>query len=177
MKRISLIIGLIVLSGIAASAAPAIAKRLPAENRKPLEFNSRAETRLKKSTVRRKTSKFSGRWTGKLYQPAGPAQQKYNFSLTLFQKGKKITGFSRIAVIGAPQYYGVMRLSGTIKGNRLVFREIKVTRDAPAPETFWCIKSGSLKLARKDGKTRLKGFWQAGTCSPGTIVLRKVSRK
>jgi hypothetical protein len=166
MKRISLIIGLIVLSGIAASAAPAIAKRLPAENRKPLEFNSRAETRLKKSTVRRKTSKFSGRWTGKLYQPAGPAQQKYNFSLTL-----------RIAVIGAPQYYGVMRLSGTIKGNRLVFREIKVTRDAPAPETFWCIKSGSLKLARKDGKTRLKGFWQAGTCSPGTIVLRKVSRK
>jgi hypothetical protein len=69
-----------------------------------------------------------------------------------------------------------MKLRGTIKGNRLSFEEIKITRENTAPDSGWCIKSGKLKLINIKGKLRLKGNWQGGeTCSPGTIVLKKVS--
>jgi len=125
----------------------------------------------------RKAPNFAGRWKGKLYQPEGTAEQKYNFRMTLRQKGTRITGFSRIAVIGSPQYYGVIRLRGTLRRNRLVFREIKITQDAAAPGTFWCIKSGGLKLTSFKGKTRLTGAWQAPNCAPGTVALTRISRK
>jgi hypothetical protein len=135
------------------------------------------ETKSQRKVARRKTPKYSGRWKGTLYQPDGPLWSKFNFTVRLYQKGKKVTGFSRISIIDEPEYYGLMRLKGTIRRNRLSFTEIKITQENTKSGSGWCIKSGKLKLAYLKGKLTLKGNWQGPNCSPGTILLRKVSRK
>ncbi len=131
MKRITVVgLTLLLLSGIVsggrAKRAEIISlKTKPAvykSGKRTSEFSAFAkkETRRIRSKNRRKVLRYSGKWTGKLYQPKGPVEQKFNFSLTLYQKGKTVTGFSRIAVVGSPEYYGVMRLRGRLKRNRLI---------------------------------------------------------
>ncbi|MBS1793266.1 MAG: hypothetical protein JSS81_05400 [Acidobacteria bacterium] len=125
---------------------------------------------------RRKAGRFAGRWKGMVYQPGNASWQKYYFRMTLFQKGKTVTGFSRIAIAESPEYFGVMRLRGTAGGNRLSFRETKVVREKMAENSFWCVKSGTLRLVYRNGRPELRGNWRGQEgCAPGTIVLRKVS--
>ncbi|HVE55284.1 MAG TPA: hypothetical protein VNB22_00545 [Pyrinomonadaceae bacterium] len=187
MRRITLFavgLSLLLLSTYVSNGQSRSAKPFAARNnlfaykseRKISEINALAkkETRL---AVRRKFPKYAGKWKGTLYQPDGTLRSKFNFTVRLYQKGQKVTGFSRITIIDAPQYYGVMRLRGTIKRNRLSFAETKITRENPEPDSRWCIKSGKLKLGYAKGKLTLKGNWQGPDCSPGTIVLRKVSGK
>ena len=157
-------------------------KRLPiyesSINAAELNSLTKKENRSKRKDVRKRASKYSGIWKGILYQPDGTLRAKFNFSMRLYQKGKKISGFSRIAIIGAPEYFGVMRLKGTVKKNRLSFMETETTKQNFMPDSGWCIKSGKLKLASNKGKMTLTGKWRGGeNCSPGTIVLRKISRK
>lgn len=144
-------------------------------NRKTSELNTltKKEAKPNRKAARKKTPNYSGRWTGKLYQPNGTLRSKFNFTLRLYQKGKKVSGFSRITIIDSPQYYGVMRLKGTIKRNRLSFTEVKISQENPEPDSRWCIKSGKLKLVYIKGKQTLKGNWRGSSCSPGTIVLKR----
>jgi hypothetical protein len=148
-------------------------------NRNTSEFKTFTgkENKRKRFAVRRKVLKYAGKWRGILYQPDGTLRSKFNFTVRLYQKGRKISGFSRITIIGSPQYYGVMKLRGTAGRNRLSFLETKITRENPEPDSYWCIKSGKLKLVYIKGNLTLKGNWQGANCSPGTIVLRKVSGK
>lgn len=188
MKRITLLtvgLSLLLLGGLVSNGQFQLSKTNPARKslftdasgRKISEINTLAkkETKSKRLAVRRKGLKYSGKWRGTLYQPEGTLRAKFRFTLRLYQKGQKVTGFSRIAMIDAPQYYGVMRLRGTIKRNRISFTETQITRENIEPDSRWCIKSGKLKLAYIKGKLTLKGNWQGADCSPGTIVLRKVS--
>ncbi len=190
MKRIIILaigLSLLLLSDVVSKGQFQIPKTIAANkglfayegDRKVSGFNAltKRETNRKRSTVRRKNLKYEGKWKGTLYQPDGTLRQKFNFTLRLYQKGKKVTGFSRIANIEAPQYYGVMRLKGKIKRNRLSFTEVKITQENLEPDSRWCIKSGKLKVTYQKGKPTLKGNWQGSSCPPGTIVLRKVSRK
>jgi hypothetical protein len=190
MKRINVIavgFALLLLGSIVSAEQFQSAKAIAAErkfsadkdNRKISEFNAftKKESKPKRLTIRRKISKYSGRWKGTLYQPGGTLRSKFNFTMRFWQKGKNISGFSRISISDAPQYYGVMRLKGTVKRNGLVFREIKVTQENLPPDSYWCIKSGKLKLTYPKGRSTLKGNWQGSSCPTGTIVLKKVSRK
>jgi hypothetical protein len=190
MKRITLFafgLSLLLLNGSAVNGQSRLLNTTAARNnlfaykseRKISEINALAKKEtIKRLAVHRKAPRYSGRWKGTLYQPDGTLRSKFNFMVRLYQKGKKVTGFSRIAITDAPQYFGVMRLRGTIKGNRLSFTETKIAQENTAPDSGWCIKSGKLKLINTKGKLRLKGNWQGTeTCSPGTIVLRKVSGK
>jgi hypothetical protein len=188
MKRITLFavgLSLLLLNGSLTNGQSRLSKTAAARNnlfvykseRKISEINTlvKKETRV---TIQRKFPKYSGKWKGTLYQPNGTLRSKFNFMVRLYQKGRKVSGFSRITIIDAPQYFGVMRLRGTIKGNRLSFTETKIAQENTAPDSGWCIKSGKLKLINIKGKLRLKGNWRGQeTCSPGTIVLRKVSGK
>ncbi|HEY0460247.1 MAG TPA: hypothetical protein VGC97_14000 [Pyrinomonadaceae bacterium] len=150
-------------------------------NAKKAEFNAfpKKENKAKPSSpsARRKIGKYSGKWKGTLYQPDGTLRAKFGFAMRLYQKGKTVSGFSRITVIDSPQYYGVMRLKGTVKKNRLLFREVKITQENIETDQRWCIKSGNLKLTYIKGKLTLKGKWKAPSCPAGTIVLRRVSVK
>jgi hypothetical protein len=147
--------------------------------RKIFQLGSSTKNKIKarRLKARRKAANYSGRWKGTLYQGEGGSRAKFNFSMTLYRKGRNVTGFSRIDVIESPSYYGVMRLRGTVNKNRLSFREIKITQDNPEPETVWCVKSGKLRQFVNKGRAILKGNWQAPNCSPGSIFLRRVSRK
>jgi hypothetical protein len=147
--------------------------------KKTSELNpfARKISKSKRKAFRRKSQRYSGKWKGILYQPAGTIQTKFNFTVRLYSRGRKITGFSRITIIDAPQYYGVMKLRGTVRRNRLSFVETKITQENPEPDSRWCIKSGKLKANYFKGRLMLRGNWQAPDCSPGTIVLTKVSRK
>jgi hypothetical protein len=149
------------------------------DNRKifrPNSFTSKA-IKSKRLKVRRQASNYAGRWSGTLYQGEGTNRQKFNFSMKLYRKGRYVSGISRITVVESPLYYGVMSLRGTIKKNQLSFREVEITKDYPEPETAWCVKSGKLRLSFKKGRAILKGRWQAPNCDPGTIVLKRISRK
>ncbi len=96
--------------------------------------------------------------------------------MTLYRKGKTVSGFSRIAIVESPENFGVMRLRGTAGGNRFSFRETKVVREKMDPDSFWCIKKGTLRLVYRNGRQELRGNWRGQEgCAPGTIVLRKVS--
>jgi hypothetical protein len=143
-------------------------------SRKAFNFNKQ-ETVKKRSAVRRQRSRFAGRWRGTLYQPDGTLRPKFAFTMRFYQKGARISGFSRISLQDSPQYFGVMSLKGTARKNRLSFTETKITRQNVAPDAFWCIKSGNLKLSYPQGKPVLKGNWRAPeNCPSGTIVLKKV---
>jgi hypothetical protein len=134
-------------------------------------------SKSKRFAVRRISRRLSGKWKGILYQPTGTLRTKFNFTIRLYRGGRKVTGFSRITITDAPQYYGVMNLRGTIRRNRLSFAETKITQENPEPDSRWCIKSGKLKASYIKGRLMLKGNWQAPDCSPGTIILTKVSRQ
>jgi hypothetical protein len=146
-------------------------------SRKISEFSAypQKENLPNRTAIRRKHPRYSGKWKGTLYQPEGTLRTKFNFTMRLYQRGRRISGFSRIAIVDSPQYFGVMRLRGAIGKNRLSFLETKITRENPAPDSRWCIKSGRLKLGFIKGRLTLKGNWQGADCTPGTIVLRKVS--
>jgi len=181
MKKVTLFavgLSLLLLNGSVVNGQSRLSKSAYKSERKISEISALAKKETKKRlAVRRKFPKYSGKWKGTLYQPNGTLRSKFNFTVRLYQKGQKISGFSRIALIDATQYYGVMRLRGTIKGNRISFAETKITQENPEPDSRWCIKSGKLKLAYIKGKLTLKGNWQGADCTPGTIVLRKVSGK
>ena len=186
MKKITLFavgLSLLLSGGSVSNGQSRLSKTIAARNnlfaykseRKISEINALAKT--KRSVVRRKAPKYAGKWKGTLYQPNGTLRSKFNFTVRLYQKGQKVSGFSRITITDAPQYYGIMRLRGTIRKNRLIFTETKITQENTAPDSGWCIKSGKLKLINIKGELRLKGNWQGADCTPGTIVLRKVSVK
>jgi len=186
MKRITLFtvgLSLLLLCGLAANAQFQLSETMAARQNlfagrnigKIAEISALVKTKSKRAAVRRKALKFSGRWKGTLSQPDGPLRAKFKFTMRLYQKGKKVSGFSRIALIDAPQYYGIMRLRGTIEKNRLMFTETRITRENPEPDSRWCIKTGKLRLAYVKGKLTLRGNWQGSDCSPGSIVLRMVS--
>src|SRR5215204_6135312 len=130
------------------SRTMAAQRNLFAYESKAAKFNTLIKKEIKRNrlAIRKRRLNYSGRWTGKLYQPDGPLRSKFNFVMRLSQKGKKVSGFSRIAIIGAPQYYGVMKLKGAIRKNRLSFTEVKVTQENLEPDSRWCIKSGKLRL-------------------------------
>lgn len=185
MKRIALFavgLSLLLLNGSAVNGQSRLLKTKAARNdlfaykseRKISEINTLA----KKETKSKRSARYAGKWKGTLYQPNGTLRSKFNFTLKLYQKGQKVSGFSRIAIIDAPQYYGVMRLRGAIRKNRLIFTETRIMRESLEPDSRWCIKSGKLKLGSVKGKLTLKGNWQgAEDCAPGTVLLRKVSGK
>lgn len=189
MKKITLFavgLSLLLLNGSVSNGQSRLAKTIAAyqklsvyeSNVKTSEISVlNKETKTKRLAVRRKVPKYSGKWKGMLYQPNGTLRSKFKFTAWIYQKGRKVSGFSRITIIDAPQYYGVMKLRGTIKRHRLSFMEIGITRENPEPGSRWCIKSGKLKLVYIKGKLTLKGNWQGADCTPGTIVLRKVSGK
>lgn len=188
MKRITLFavgLSLLLLNGSAANAQFRLSNRAARNDlfayksaRKISEINafSKKET-IKRAAAVRKFPNYSGKWKGTLYQPKGTLRSKFNFTARLYQKGRKVSGFSRITIIDASRYYGVMRLRGTIRGNRLSFTETRITQENLAPDSRWCIKSGKLKLSSIKGRLTLKGKWQGADCEPGTILLRKVSGK
>ena len=186
MKRVTLFtvgLSLLLLSSSAANAQFQLSETTTARRNlfagenvgKIAEINTLVKSRSKRAAVRRKALKFSGRWRGTLSQPDGPLRAKFSFTMRVYQKGKKVSGYSRIALIDAPQYYGIMRLRGTIKKNRLTFTETRITRENPEPDSRWCIKTGKLRFAFVKGKLTLRGNWQGADCSPGIIVLKKVS--
>ncbi len=190
MKRITLLtvgLSLLLLSGLDSNGQSQLSKTNPARNnlfadkseRKIPEINRLAKKvkRSKHFAVRRKVPRYSGKWKGTLYQPEGTLRSKFKFTVWLSQKGRKVTGFSRITMIDAPQYYGVMKLRGTIRGNRLSFTETRITRENIEPDAMWCIKSGKLRSAYVKGKLTLKGNWQGANCSPGSVFLKKVGGK
>ena len=181
MKRLTVFAAgvFLLLSGVFAANGHSVRLSAHKSSGKISEFKVLRQKQMqrKNSAARRKTSRFAGRWSGTLYQPNGTLRSKFAFTMRLYRKGGKISGYSWISISDLPQYYGVMRLRGTVLKKRLSFREIKITRENIAPNSFWCIKSGSLKLSYVKGKLTLKGSWNAPNCSPGTIVLRKVSAK
>jgi hypothetical protein len=179
MKRITLFAvgAFLLLSGVFAADGHSVSVHKSIGKISEFNFLRQKQTTGKNSAVRRKTSRFAGRWNGTLYQPNGTLRSKFAFTMRLYQKGRKISGYSWISIIDSFQYYGVMRLRGTVRKKRLSFSEIKVTRENPEANSYWCIKSGNMKLAYVKGKRTLKGNWNAPSCSPGTIVLRKVSAK
>jgi hypothetical protein len=112
----------------------------------------------------------SGEWSGTMTQP-GNLQTRNGFSLVLklSQEGTVVTGISRIE-IPETEYFGVMRLEGTLKNDSLYFKEVELLDQKP--RTRWCLKEGTLKFDRKT--QRLAGPWNAEGCSPGEIDLLKV---
>ena len=179
MKRITVFAAgvFFFLSGVFAANGHSVSAHESSGKISELKALFQNRTQRKKSSVRRKTSRFAGRWRGTLYQPNDTLRSKFAFTMRLYQKGRKISGYSRIAITDSPQYFGVMRLRGTVRKKRLSFREIKITRENIESGSVWCIKSGRLKLSYVKGKPMLKGSWTAPNCSPGTIVLRVVNRK
>jgi hypothetical protein len=181
-------LSLVLLSGSASNGQFQTALKTSAAHKRIIAYESVRKTselnpftvkasKLKRLAARRRAPRYSGKWKGILYQPDGTLRTKFNFTVKLYRKGRKISGFSRITIIGAPQYYGVMKLRGTVRRNRLSFTETKITQENPEPDSRWCIKSGKLKANYSKGRLMLRGSWQATDCTPGTIVLTKVSRK
>ena len=190
MKQIKILaVGLsLFLSGvIVVNAHPTVSETIAVRKklfiregrRKIFKLNSftKNKSKSKRLKVRRKAPNYTGKWKGTLYQSDGTVRQKFYFSMTLYRKGRNVTGFSRITEFESPLYYGVMKLRGTIKKNRLSFREVEITKDYPAPQKIWCVKSGKLRQSFKKGKPILTGNWEAPNCNPGSIVLKRISRK
>jgi hypothetical protein len=67
---------------------------------------------------------LSGVWQGKLSQEVGGLYREYDFKLELKQMGNVIQGISRISADG---YSANMSLEGTLNGNFVEFKEIKIS--------------------------------------------------
>jgi len=112
----------------------------------------------------------SGPWSGTLQQNPPAFASDYGYGMNLTENtGGAVSGTSRIAIIGQPQYYAVFSLTGQVSGSAFSFQETGIISQTPPPGGFWCLKSGTLSLSPNGGS--LSGSWQAPGCSPGTLTL------
>jgi hypothetical protein len=93
--------------------------------------------------------------------------------MTLVQHGQNVEGTARIEEKGSPQYYGVMKLRGTVSQDGLHFEETQTIESASRSDRRWCLKSGELTYAASNGVPSLQGQWTSPDCSPGEIEIRK----
>jgi len=115
----------------------------------------------------------AGIWKGTAFQRPGGTHPEFILQMNLSQTKSAVEGTSRIQVVGSAQYHGLMSITGTTDGERFHFQEGALIENYPEPDTFWCIKQGTLHLSAANGETVLEGEWEAPGCSPGSIVLRK----
>lgn len=120
---------------------------------------------------------LTGEWKGQLLQPGSTTgTDDYIMTLSLTHEGERISGISRIQIAGT-EYYGLMRVEGTLKDGALHFREKDIIEDSSPSELFrWCIKQGDLLLARGRMGDSLSGPWTSPGCVPGTVTLQRVRR-
>ena len=116
-----------------------------------------------------KVGDLSGFWTGILRQ----GQAQFSYQMTLVQHGQNVEGTARIEEKGSPQYYGVMKLRGTVSQDGLHFEETQTIESASRSDRRWCLKSGELTYAASNGVPSLQGQWTSPDCSPGEIEIRK----
>ena len=112
-----------------------------------------------------------GIWKGKMIQPDGPrGKDGYTLVFNLEQKDSLVSGTSRIE-IPSTEYYGVMKVKGTIRKDTLYFKETELLEGKEREGSRWCLKEGML-IAKQEGN-QLIGSWTAPYCAPGEIdVLR-----
>jgi hypothetical protein len=117
---------------------------------------------------------LSGVWQGKLSQEVGGLYREYDFKLELKQMGNVIQGISRISADG---YSANMSLEGTLNGNFVEFKEIKIIDQKIRKNAFWCLKKGLLMLSLQNGYEYLQGNWQGwskeGSCTPGKLWVSR----
>lgn len=113
----------------------------------------------------------SGDWEGQLTQLPGGTQSKFYFRISLRQSGGQLEGSSRIELIGQPQYYALMDVTGSIDGETLRFAEGRILEQVPEPGTRWCVKSAELRYTVANGVAALVGDWISPGCAPGSIRL------
>ncbi len=125
---------------------------------------------------------ISGEWTGTLYQESGGVRYEYYLELNLQQVGNKINGTSEIHFLDNKKVYGKMKLSGKIEKKTFVFEESAILKENFDGQTMsWCIKKGTLYYSQGNETAVLQGHWTGtidrGTCSPGTITLKRKTKK
>jgi hypothetical protein len=122
-------------------------------------------------------SNVAGKWAGTASQPGGTVAT-WNYTLDLTQNGATVSGTSRGgAFVGGTEYYYVMTISGTVKGNVVTLQDGRITGGTSPPSAYssWCIKS--MVLTFTAGAATMVGPWQAPGCSPGEISVRRTSAR
>lgn len=122
---------------------------------------------------------MSGEWNGILRQSEGGAAASYYFTLDLKQKGKIITGTSKIAFVQQPEFYAIMQLKGVFKNDILTFKELKIIDQKVYDGLDWCLKSAKLNFTMKKDGFCIEGTWSGlstggNVCSPGTLKMCKI---
>ena len=101
----------------------------------------------------------SGTWTGietQYDRSKAFITAKYEYTLTLEQRGNRIEGTSYI--VDASGNYSEMNLRGFVLGNKVHFEEYEITEEKmDKPYTVWCYTTGELTVEEKNGKYTLKG--------------------
>lgn len=112
--------------------------------------------------------KVAGVWQGVLTQPANRNIPNYAFWLKLEVKGERVTGHTRIE-IQESDAYGVASIEGEIVGDRINFREIRITSQKNFQGFEWCKKFGRLSFL--PDQDALRGSWFADNCQKGGEVI------
>lgn len=124
---------------------------------------------------------WSNRWDGILIQTrrSGPCADPFRYSLFLTQEPESdqsqgptnLSGISRIEEYDAPEYFGVMTLTGTVVDNRVEFQENTITDENRRPNWRWCLKHVVLELEQGPNEVTFKGTWEEQPCCGGLVVL------
>jgi hypothetical protein len=113
------------------------------------------------------TVNVSGQWVGTLTQ----YNLSFPFSMNLDQNGTTVNGQARIQSPQNGNFYAVMQVQGTIKGDVLVFEETRFDENHSSQTLQWALNKGSLRAT----PATLTGTWQV-TQFPsvgGQIYLQK----
>jgi hypothetical protein len=109
---------------------------------------------------------LAGRWTGTLWQGAGPAT--FSMILDAQAQGNTLTGKARIE---QGTGYGVMSFIATVSPGVVRYAETELLEQSPG--SIWCIKSAVLLLSPDN--TSMSGQWQGPRCNAGHLTLNRAT--
>jgi hypothetical protein len=111
--------------------------------------------------------KLTGVWEGTLNQ----GLRVFTFKISVQHFHNSVRGFSYI--YDSEGNWGKISFKGSFRNDTLIYAEGAIKKQNPGPNS-WCIKSGKLNFGRDTLGVFISGAWQGG-CSPGTLLVRKIS--
>ena len=112
---------------------------------------------------------WPGTWSGELTQDGKP--DKFIYTIYLEQDGKKVFGTSSSSSASGGSD-AKFEIGGIWDGQTMTLQEVK---QLEPPNAKWCLKHIRLTPVEENGKTLLKGKWEAQGCTPGSMTLGRTN--
>jgi hypothetical protein len=122
---------------------------------------------------------FGGNWEGVItMEREGKIVTSFKFVLNLIQDSSRVEGRSCVWSQDAKAIFSV---SGTIKDNQLIIKDLKAIEADSIPSGEWCLKIMQLKFIPHRKYDKLEGTWQGKTsfsqCTPGKVALKRITSR